>query len=219
MNELIFFLHIAVLMSFVLITLRLGKEALSAALVIQIILGNLFVTKQMSLFGLEITCSEVYTVGAIFSMNLLQTYFGKKGANQVLVMIFFLLLFVVIMGQFQLYYIPSQYDVMHPPFSAILGSTPRIMITSFFCTLATQKLDIELFGFLRKKLPFFLSFAFASMITQFLDTLSFSYIALYGIVHSMRDIIFMSYIVKLVVIFSAVPFTFIQNRFLSHDTV
>ena len=100
MNEFTFFLHVVALMSFVLISLRIGKEALTAALVVQIILGNLFVTKQMTLFGLEITCSEMYTVGGIFSMNLLQTYFGRKAANKALVIIFFLLFFVVVIGHF-----------------------------------------------------------------------------------------------------------------------
>lgn len=219
MNEFTFFLHVVALMSFVLISLRIGKEALTAALVVQIILGNLFVTKQMTLFGLEITCSEMYTVGGIFSMNLLQTYFGRKAANKALVIIFFLLFFVVVMGQFHLCYIPSKYDTMHHAFAAILGYTPRIMISSFFCALATQKLDMELFGFLRRKLPFFLSFGLASIVTQFFDTVAFSYAALYGVVHSMRDIIFMSYFVKLAVIFSVIPFTFLVKRFIRHDPI
>jgi|JI10StandDraft_1071094.scaffolds.fasta_scaffold15967_3 uncharacterized integral membrane protein (TIGR00697 family) len=217
MNELTFFLHIIALMSFVLITLRMGKEALTAALVVQIILANLFVTKQMVLFGFNITCSEVYTIGGIFTMNLLQSYYGKKTAHRALLILFFLLFFVLVMGQFHLRYLPSQYDVMHRPFTMILGSTPRIIMTSFCCTLATQKLDIELFGLFKKKLPFFLAFGCGSMISQFLDTVGFSFIALYGVVHSMRDIIFMSYIVKLVVILSVIPFTFLVKKFIRHD--
>lgn len=219
MNELIFFLHIIALMSFALITLRLGKEALTAALVVQIILANLFVTKQMVLFGLNITCSEVYTIGGIFTMNLLQSYYGKKAANRGLLIIFFLLLFVLVMGQFHLHYIPSKYDEMHQAFSMILGYTPRIMITSFAHTIVMQKLDIELFGQFRKKVPFFLAFLFASTISQFLDTVGFSYLALYGIVHSMRDIIFMSYTIKLIVISTVIPFTFLVKRIIRYEPV
>lgn len=219
MNELTFFLHIIALMSFVLITLRLGKEALTAALVVQIILANLFVTKQMVLFGLNITCSEVYTIGGIFTMNLLQSYYGKKAANRGLLIIFFLLFFVLVMGQFHLHYVPSEYDGMHEAFSMILGYTPRIIVTSFACTLVMQKLDIELFEQFRKKVPFFLAFFFTSMITQFLDTVGFSYLALYGIVHSMRDIIFMSYTIKLIVIFTVIPFTFLVKRIIRHEPI
>lgn len=222
MNELIFFAHIAVLISFILITVRIGKEALTAALVIQIILGNLFVTKQMHLFGLDVTCSEVYTIGAIFSLNLLQNYFGKKAANKALLIIFFLLFFVIVMSQFHLGYIPSKYDRMHNAFTAILDYTPRIMMTSFFCALVMQKLDMELFGWIKRrftKLPFFIPFACASLVTQFLDTVLFSFIALYGVVHSMKDIILMSYLVKVTVIFSIAPFTILVKRLIRHEPI
>lgn len=222
MNELTFFIHVAAMISFIILALRIGKEGLISAIVVQVILGNLFVTKQMSLFGLDVTCSEVYTVGALFSLNLLQTYFGKKVANKTLGIVFLLLFFVIIMSQFQLRYLPSKYDSMHGAFSTILGHTPRIMISSFFCALAMQKLDLEVFGFLKKrftKLPFFIPFACASLITQFLDTVLFSLIALYGIVHSMKDIILMSYLVKVAVIFSIAPFTLLVKRLIRHDPV
>ncbi len=222
MNELTFFIHIAALVSFILLALRIGKEALIAALAIQVILGNLFVTKQMTLFGLDITCSEVYTVGAIFTLNLMQTYFGKKTATKGLGIVFLLLFFVIIMSQFQLRYLPSKYDSMHPAFAAILEYAPRIMITSFFCALSMQKLDMELFGFLKKrltKLPFFIPFVCASLVTQLLDTILFSYIALYGIVHSMKDIIVMSYLVKVTIIFCMAPFTLIVKRLIRHDPI
>ncbi len=222
MNELIFFVHIIALVSFILLALRIGKEALIATVVVIVILGNLFVTKQMSLFGLDVTCSEVYTIGAIFSLNLLQTYFGKRVTNRTLAIVFLLLFFVIIMSQFQLYYLPSKYDSMHHAFTAILDYAPRVMITSFFCTLTMQKLDVELFGFLKKRLtrlPFFAPFICASLVTQLLDTLLFSFIALYGIVHNMKDIIVMSYLVKMTIIFSIAPFTFLVKRSIRHDPV
>lgn len=222
MNTLLFFTHSAVLVTFVLISLRIGKEALVAALAIQVILGNLFVTKQMNLFGLDVTCAEVYTIGAIFSLNLLQTYFGKRYANRSFFIVFFLLFFVMLMSQFHLGYIPSKYDGAHQAFAAILGNTPRIMIASFFCALISQKIDLELFGWIRRigtKLPFFIPFSLASLITQFLDTVLFSFVALYGIVHSMKDIIFMSYLVKVAVIFSIAPFTLLVKRLVPHEPI
>ncbi|MEM8727561.1 MAG: queuosine precursor transporter [Chlamydiota bacterium] len=222
MNELIFFAHIAILIGFILTTLRLGKEALIAALAVQVILGNLFVTKQTELFGLDVTCSEVYTIGAIFSLNLLQTYFGKKAANKALLTIFFLLFLVIVMSRFHLRYIPSKYDLMHNAFAAVLDHTPRIMTTSFFSALAMQKLDLELFDRLKQrfaKLFFFIPFVCASLITQLLDTVIFSLIALYGIVHNLKEIILMSYLVKIAVIFSIAPFTILVKRLIGHESV
>ncbi len=219
MNELLFFFHIIVMVGFALLALRMGKLALVASLAVQVLLANLFVTKQMICFGLSVTCSDVYTIGAVFSMTLLQTYFGKKCAKKSLSIAFFLLFFMIIMAQFQLRYRPSTYDEMHPAFSAILGSTPRIMATSFLATFLTQKLNIELFGWTKKRLPLGLSFALAALTTQLLDTVIFSYVALYGIAHSMKEIILMSYLIKMATIFSMAPFTLLVKKWIKHEPV
>ena len=210
MNDLLFFIHITILILCILAALRIGKNALTSILVVQVILGNLLVTKQTILFGLNVTCSEVYTIGALFSLNLLQTYFGKRRAQEGLLITFFLLFFFVVMSQIHLRYLPSKYDSMHPIFSRLLDSTPRIMLSSFFCALLTQKLDLELFAFLRQNfsfLPFSVVFVLSSLLTQFLDTILFSFFALYGTVHSIKDIVLMSYAVKGVTVFSVAPFT------------
>ena len=57
------------------------------------------------------------------------------------------------------------------------------------------------------------------MTTQLFDTLFFSFGALYGIVHSMRDIILMSYAIKVFLIFSVAPFTFLVKKWISHDPI
>ncbi|NGX50613.1 MAG: hypothetical protein K1060chlam2_00461 [Chlamydiae bacterium] len=222
MNELYFFLHILSLITFVLIALRLGKEALITCFAVQIILANLFVTKQMVCFGLHVTCADVYTIGALFSLSLLQEYFGKAVAKRAIWTIFFILLFFIAMSQLHLSYIPSEYDSMHRAFKTILGYAPRIIATSFLVGLLTQKLDVELFGFLKKRLPksgLLLRFTAASLVTQLLDTLLFSFIALYGIVHSMGDIILMSYLIKVVVISCIAPFTTLAKQLIRHDPI
>ena len=121
MNECVFFLHIFLLVSFVLVSLKLGKETLIACFAVQIILANLFVTKQIACFGLQVTCTDVYTIGALFSLNLLQEYFGKGCAKKTIWTVFFLLFFFIAMSQIHLGYIPSKYDLMHLSFKAILG--------------------------------------------------------------------------------------------------
>ena len=215
MNELYFFLHILILVSLVLVALRLGKETLLTCFALQAILGNLFVTKQMECFGLTITCSDVYTIGALFSLNLLQEYFGKKLAKKAIWIVFFTLFFFIVMSQIHLKYVPSSFDTTQSAFTAILASTPRIMIASFFVAFLTQKLDVELYGFFKKRLPekaLLFRFGGAALFTQLLDTILFSFLGLYGLVHSMTDIIVMSYLIKVVVIFCIAPFTAFSRR-------
>lgn len=220
MNEIYFFLHTLVIVSLVLISLRIGKEALLTCFALQALLGNLFVTKQMECFGLTVTCSDVYTIGALFSLNLLQEHFGKKLAKKAIWIVLFTLLFFIIMAQVHLLYIPSSIDNTHSAFKAILASTPRVMTISFVVAFLAQKLDVELFGFLKKRLPekaFFLRFGGAALFTQLFDTVLFSFLGLYGLIHSLIDIMCMSYLIKIAAIFCIAPFTAFSKRVVTRE--
>ena len=77
-NELIFIFHCLIIASSSLFALFLGSYGLVAFICIQCILANLFVIKQITLFGYTATCSDAFTVGATLGLNLLQEYFGKN---------------------------------------------------------------------------------------------------------------------------------------------
>lgn len=216
MNELIFFSHILLLIASVLVALRLGKSTLIALLSTQVLIGNLFVTKQMVCFGFHVTCSDVYTIGALFSLNLLQEYYGKQIAKRAIWTAFFLLFFFIVMSQIHLKYIASPYDTMQEVFQKVLAATPRIMIASFAVGIFCQRLDVFFYGFLKKKFPgkaLIFRFGGASLISQLIDTILFSFLALYGLVHSMTHIILLSYLIKVCIIFCMAPFTTFAKRF------
>ena len=216
MNELIFFSHILLLIAVVLFALRLGKSALIALLALQVVIANLFVTKQIICFGFHVTGSDVYTIGVLFSLNLLQEYFGKATAKQAIWIAFFLLLFFVAMSQIHLRYVPSPYDTMQGVFEQALASAPRIMAASFAVGFFSQRLDVRLYGFLKKRFPdraIIFRFGGAALVSQFIDTVLFSLLALYGFVHSMMHIIILSYLIKVSIIFCMTPFTTFAKRF------
>lgn len=221
MNELLFFSHIFLLIVAIFVALRLGKEALIASLSLQTVIANLFVTKQMVCFGFHITCTDVYTIGALFSLNLLQEFYGKQIAKQAVWITFFLLFFFIVMSQIHLRYIPSPYDVMQGSLQKLLGTSPRIMLSSFAVSLFCQRLDIFIYGWLKKIFPskaLLTRFGGASLFSQFIDTVLFSFFALYGLMHSMSDIIFMSYLIKVMIIFCMAPFTQFAKRFYKKET-
>ena len=207
MNEMIFFIHIFLLFGALILTKRFGKEALITLISLQVILSNLFVTKQIELFGLSVTATDAYMIGSLVGMNLLQEYFGKESAKKVLTINTFILIFFTAMALIQIGYKPSPYDSLHPSFLAILSFSPRIFLSSIGCFYLSQKIDVELFSALRKKLSLPLSMTLSLLISQALDTILFSYLALYGVVHSLSSIIIMSYAIKLITLFSMAPLT------------
>lgn len=207
MNELIFFGHIALLIGFTFFALRIGKHALFSLCAIEILLANLFVTKQITLFSFSVTPTDAYIIGSLLASNLLQEYFGKEEAKKLVNLNLLMLVFFTAMALVQIIYIPSSHDGMHSAFSAILSPSPRIFIASLICFYATVKLDIEFFGFLRKRFSLTGSMAISLVTTQAFDTIAFSMLGLYGMVYSLTTVMLVSYLMKMITISAMVPFT------------
>ncbi|MBT4856343.1 queuosine precursor transporter [bacterium] len=219
-NELIFFSHIIVISVGNIIALRFGKEALVAFLCIQALIANIFVSKQILLFGLCVTGTDAFIIGCDLSLNLLQEYFGRKVANKTIWISFSVLLFYLVMTQIQLFYIPNCYDTMHPHFQMILGMAPRIILASLVAYLTAIKVEYILYQWLKSKLNgrfLILRNYGAIIVSQLLDTIIFSILGLWGSVHSIIHIMILSYIIKLIALFIATPLVFTGSKyFINH---
>ncbi len=217
MNELLFFCHIAVLLSVIVIALKLGREALLVAFCLQVLLANLFVTKQISLFTLDVTATDVFTIGSIITLHLIEEYFGKKSSSKALMLMLFTLGLFLVMAKMHLLYMPSSFDVSQSSFRMLLDSTPRIMISSIVVTIAAMRLSLFLLRKGKQIFPntkvLFISTA-ALILTQIFDTIAFSYLALYHIVASLFDIILISLLIKTILIFCMNPISVFAKRFM-----
>ena len=216
MNELLFFFHIAITILFAFVALKLGKLALVAWIAIQTVMANLFVIKQMEFLGFTITCSDVFAIGSILGLNLLQEYYGKECAKKALWTCLFIMVFFVAMGQIHLLYSPSPFDTAQEAFHAILSATPRLLIASMGVFFIVQQLDLRLFSILRQRLnlPLALRNAASISITQLLDTVLFSIFGLWGLVASLSDVILISFLVKLCILICLTPISAFSKRFL-----
>ncbi len=215
MNELIFVIHTLIIAGFALGSLALGSCALVAFICSQCILANLFVVKQITLFGLTATGADAFTVGATIGLNLLQEYFGKEIAKKAIWINFFLLIFYAIISQIHLFYIPHSADTAHAHFIPLLTLMPRIVVASFSIYFFTQMIDYYLYGILKKtfhdKHIIFRNYASIAF-CQLLDTVLFSYIGLYGIIDNIGQVIIVSYLIKLASIVIATPFVGFSRR-------
>jgi queuosine precursor transporter len=204
MNELIFFAQVLLILGFAIGALKLGKEALVAWVAIQALIANLFVLKQIALFGLDVTASDAFAIGSLLGLNLLQEFFNREEANRATRVCFFFMLFFVMISQLHMLYEPSPSDSTQSSFLTILGPSPRLLIASMSVFFIVQQVDIRFFAFLKRNLSqasFALRTAIALILSQSLDTILFSFAGLYGIVASVLDIIAISLMIKLIVIF------------------
>jgi queuosine precursor transporter len=209
LNELIFILHIISVTILGLIALRLGKSALISIIALQCIVANIFVTKQIILFGFNVTGTDVFIIGAELSLNLLQEFYGTQAAKKAIKISFLMMLSFLIYSVFQLWYTPSNADTMHPSFYSILKFTPRIIFASILAYFLAQSSSVLIFGFLKKiSLGKFLALrsALTCSLSQFIDTVVFTMAALYGITYSVAQVITLSFTIKLFAIALATPF-------------
>lgn len=212
-NESIFFTHIALLIFFIAVSLRFGRGGLVAISVVQVVLANLFVTKQITLFSLNVTPTDAYILGSLLTSNLLQEYYGKEEANNLVKINLLVFVFTAFMALVQLFYLPSPQDTMYPHFYQILSHSPRIFIASLIAFFLTQKLDVELFGFLRKRFSLKIAMVTCLMFTQAFDTLVFSLLALYKVVSPLFPMMALSYLIKMITLACMVPLsTFIKKK-------
>ncbi len=207
-NELIFLLYVFCIAVCSLMALYFSSETLIAFICLSAVLANLFVSKSITLFGLTATASDALAVGASLSLNLLQEYYGRSKAQQTVYISFFCLIVYTIVSYLHLTYVPSPVDTQQVHFYAILSFMPRITIASLISYFIVQNIDCRLYAKLSQKyMPNFILKNYLCVgVTQLIDTVLFSFLALYGILENIGQIIIVSYSIKLAVLFIAAPF-------------
>lgn len=222
MNPVVLCLHVTTISGLTLFALRFGKEFLIAWLCLLAVAMNLFVFKQVTLFGLSVTSSDALAVGYLLGLNLIQEFFGHPLARKCVWISLFISSGFVLLTQIHLLYTPNPYDLSQPHFLFLFKPMPRIILASLFSFVVVQLADIAFFGFLRKKTSGkFLTgrTVLALIVSQALDTVLFSYLGLYGLVASVGDVICLSLIVKAVVIVLSTPFVSLSKKVVSHVQV
>jgi uncharacterized integral membrane protein (TIGR00697 family) len=208
MNEIIFFIHVSLLIGLSVFSLKTGEKALTCFIVLMGILSNLFVLKQIQLFSLTVTASDAYAICGIFSLNMIQEYYGEKAAKKTVFINFFFLFIFGILSTIHIQYIPSIFDKTQHAYLTLLSPSFRLILASLICYFFSQKIDLFLFSFFRRNL-FKRSLSLASIasssISQIFDTTAFTFLALYGQVNAVLEVILLSLTIKFITILLMSP--------------
>ncbi len=207
-------------MGAVLGALLIGAEALIVLVSLSAILANLFVVKQITLFGLEVTASDAYVIAGMLSLNLLQEYGGKALARKAIWISLGASLLYLIVSQLHLLLVPSAGDFAHQHFTVLMSPMPRIILASVVVYFIAQRFDYLLYGGLKRLFSgnhLVIRNLISLLTSQALDTVLFSFAGLYGLVASIWDVILFSYFIKCLVIVSAVPFIALSRKLLKRS--
>lgn len=215
MNEITFLIQILFIFLFSYGAFRIGKGALITSVAVQAILANLFVLKQITFLSFTVTCSDAFAIGSILSLNLLREYFGKEEAKKAITVCFFFMIFFVAMSQLHLRFVPSPHDTTHFSYSHLLTPAPRLLIASLGVFFISQQFDVRAFGWISKILPrspFPIRSTLSMTASQFLDTVLFTFLGLYGMVESVGHIILLSFFLKFLVILFIGPLLSVYKK-------
>jgi len=219
-NEIFFLTQVLLVIGFTLGAARMGLAALTALVALDAVLANLFVLKQVNLFGFTVTCSDVFAVGSIVGLNLLQEHFGKESAKKAVAVSFMAMLLFMAVSQVHLWYQPAAEDAAHEAYVQILSSAPRIVLASIGVYFAVQRLDVSLFGWLQTRFNgrfLGLRMAISLVLTQAADTVLFTFAGLWGIAISLLDVILVSFAVKCLVIACGAPLAGLSRLFIQKE--
>ncbi len=216
-NELIFCFSIVFIAAATIGALTVSAAALTALVSLSVVLMNLFVTKQILLFGYNATSTDALGIGAVLGINLLREYYGRAVGRQAVIISFLAVGFYTIISALVLAYEPSAWDTQHVHCVALLQPMPRILIASLISYITIETLEYWLYDRLYKKLNgrYFIARNYAIVLfTQLLDTVFFTLLGLHGIVDNIGEIMLVSYGIKVVTIICMTPLVALCKKIL-----
>lgn len=204
-NELLFLGHIVIVSVSVLAGLAHSYAALLSVLGIQLILANIFVTKQIVLFGMTTTCSEVFIVGSMYGVSLIQAYYGTVYARRTIVYLFAMILLFVCLSYMHLLYEPIATNSVAPALQQVLGLGARFLFAGLIAYFVSERVNVLCASLLHARGVAPGARIVAIVIGQLVDTVVYTYVGLYGLMGNLASIIGFSFVIKCLVILALAP--------------
>tara|TARA_B100001989_G_scaffold252614_1_gene235327 strand:+ start:1887 stop:2585 length:699 start_codon:yes stop_codon:yes gene_type:complete len=201
-NNILFFAQVFVVSGMCLLCRSFGLAAMVSWLCLQSILANLLVLKMVTLFGLDVTVSDAFMIGSLFSLNLIREDYGRAACQQAILTSLFCLVVTILLFWLHMAFTPSTSDQMSQHYQHIFSAVLPIMLVSGCVFTFVQIFDYYLFGYLKStmgqdNLTWRLFISLAS--SQVLDTALFTYWALGSWVASFISVFFWSYALKVMI--------------------
>ena len=152
MNELLLFLEIIIMFSFLLFNKKFfGKEGIYVWIAVASVIANIQVSKCINIFGIEGTLGNVLFASVFLATDILNECYGEKEAKKgVYIGLFSVIIYLVSM-QLSLLFVPSEIDVVNEAMINLFSLAPRICIASLIMFFISNILDVKIYSFLKSK--------------------------------------------------------------------
>lgn len=222
-NELLFIFWTLIAVSGVLAAFSMGgKAALYGVIGVYIVLANIFVAKQITLFGLAATGGNVLYGALFLATDLISEYWGKREARKAVWFGWVAAFAFLISTQVFLLFSPSGDDFVDPAMRTLFDLTPRIVIGSLIAYIVSQSHDVFAFHFWKQRTNgkhLWLRNNASTVVSQLIDSLLFSFVAFYGVfpMAVVIQIAISTYLLKVIVAVLDTPFMYLSKRILPSE--
>jgi len=193
-----------------------GNNDRSFILLVSIFVGALVISsvlasKIITIFGLFVPAGVLAYCITFVVTDVISELWGRERANRVVFSGFIALLITFLLIRLALWWDAAPIWREQRAFSAVLGSTSRIIIASFIAYLASQYHDVWAFHIWRRwteERHLWLRNTASTVVSQFIDTLIFITIAFYGTM-PVFSLIKGQYLIKVLIALLDTPFVYL----------
>jgi len=151
MNELLFFG--AALVSYfgvALVAKKFGKSGLMAWVAVSVILANIAVTKQVRMFGLDVTLGNILFSSTYLCTDIISEVYGKEASKKAVYGGLIAAIGFILFGFIVNATLPNEFDFVDGPLKEIITFSARTTTASVVCFFLSNLCDVWLFERFRK---------------------------------------------------------------------
>lgn len=198
----------------------LGKSGLYTWTAIATIAANIEVLILVNAFGMEMTLGNVLFASTFLVTDIVSELYGKEASKKAVKIGIATSISFVAISYSWLLYSPSSSDFATPSIRSIFSNTPRLMFASLAVYVIVQFFDVWLYhtwwGFTDKKFGKHEKYLWlrnngSTMISQFLNSVLFNFLAFWGIytLDTIWNIIVSSFVIFMITSLADTPFIYI----------
>lgn len=218
-NEIIWVLFALVNFVLFMVMYKLfGKIGIFVWIAMSTILANIQVFEFINLFGFEATLGNIMYGTIFLGTDALNEIYGKKDARKAVLLGFTVMVFTKVIMGIALLFVPSINDTANPALSLLFGvHFDTIMLGSISAFLISQSLDVNLYQWIRKRLPqnkfLWVRNNGSTILSQLVDTVIFVTIAFVWFVelNVLLEIMLTTYLIKVLVAALDTPFIYLAK--------
>lgn len=223
-NELLLIISVIVIYSSVVLFYRfLGNSGLYCWTVLATIAANIEVLIVVDAFGMEQTLGNILFASTFLVTDILSETEGKKAAQKAVVIGIAASILFILISQSWMLYTPNENDWASSSIVAIFQNTPRLMLSSIAVYAIVQVFDVFAYHAIWKlttklcndsKRFLWLRNNAATLISQFFNTLLYTFAAFYGIysTETLFHIIFSTFVIYIFTSLLDTPAVYIARK-------